>query len=102
MPRDERPPEPLDPASLAQAVVALGPAWSLDEAGELVRTFRTPDFAAAMALANEIAALAEAAWHHPELRVGWGRLTVRLSTHDVGGVTRLDLDLAAQVEALAG
>jgi 4a-hydroxytetrahydrobiopterin dehydratase len=63
--------------------------------------YRTADFASALELANAIGAVAEEADHHPDLRLGWGYVEVWLHSHDAGGVTRRDLDLAARVADLA-
>lgn len=63
--------------------------------------YRTHDFAAAQALATTIGARAEEANHHPDLLVGWGYVEVRLSSHDVGGITQRDLRLARQISAAA-
>jgi 4a-hydroxytetrahydrobiopterin dehydratase len=49
-------------------------------------------------VANTIGHLAEAAWHHPELRVTYASVTVLLNTHDAGGITEKDLALAARIE----
>ena len=43
---------------------------------------------------------AEAAYHHPDLSVTWGRVTVKLATHSAGGITQNDLISAAKVEAI--
>lgn len=67
----------------------------------LQRCWRLPDFAAALALANAIGALAERLNHHPELLVGWGCLTVRWTTHDAGGITALDAQAARETDAIA-
>jgi 4a-hydroxytetrahydrobiopterin dehydratase len=50
-------------------------------------------------VANAIGHLAEAAWHHPDLLVTYPAVTVRLSTHDAGGVTDKDFALAHRIEA---
>jgi 4a-hydroxytetrahydrobiopterin dehydratase len=70
--------------------------------GQLMARYRVADFAAAQELADQIGRLAEEAGHHPDLLLGWGYLEVRLSSHDVGGITRRDLRLARQVSAAAG
>jgi 4a-hydroxytetrahydrobiopterin dehydratase len=91
----------LDPAALDRALAAL-PGWTLAPGApgpRLCRAFAFPDFAAALAFTNRIGALAEAAGHHPDLRLGWGRVEVELWTHDAGGVTALDLELAAAIGA---
>lgn len=63
--------------------------------------YRTDDFASALALADAIGEVAEAAGHHPDLHVGWGYVEAWLRSHDARGVTRRDLDLAARIEEVA-
>jgi 4a-hydroxytetrahydrobiopterin dehydratase len=77
------------------------PAW--ERAGEsgISRLFKLADFASALALAVRIGCYAEKRDHHPDLEVGWGRVRVTWSTHDAGGVTRLDLDAADATDAMA-
>ena len=52
-------------------------------------------------LVNAIGYLAEAAYHHPDLSVTWGRITVKLSTHSAGGITDKDFELARNIEDVA-
>lgn len=67
----------------------------------LERRWRLPDFAQAMALAQAVGELAERLNHHPDLSIGWGRLTVVWTTHDAGGITPLDAQAARATDALA-
>jgi len=62
------------------------PTWSLAD-GYLTRTYTTRGWQLTLLLANAIGYLAEAAWHHPELTLSYPQLTVRLQTHDAGGIT---------------
>ena len=66
-----------------------------------MRTYDRGDFDGSIAFVNAIAAAANAADHHPDLALSWNRVTVRLSSHDAGGITERDLRLAAQIDALA-
>jgi 4a-hydroxytetrahydrobiopterin dehydratase len=75
------------------------PAWRLEESF-LTRTYTTGSWQLTLLLANAIGYLAEAAWHHPELILSYPRLTVRLQTHDAGGITDKDLQLARRIEAV--
>jgi 4a-hydroxytetrahydrobiopterin dehydratase len=50
---------------------------------------------------NAVGYLSEAAYHHPDLSVTWGRVTVKLSTHSAGGITEKDFALARQIEDVA-
>jgi 4a-hydroxytetrahydrobiopterin dehydratase len=76
------------------------PGW--DRAGdEIVRTFECPDFPAAVAFVVRIGFLAEAKDHHPDLDVRWRKVRVALTTHDVGGLSDWDFDLAVQIDGVA-
>jgi 4a-hydroxytetrahydrobiopterin dehydratase len=90
----------LDDGAVAEALRGL-PKWSRD--GEtLVRTFRRRDWLDAIALLNAIAAEAQRRDHHPDVCIeGYNRLTVRLTTHSEGGISRRDVNLASWIEELA-
>jgi 4a-hydroxytetrahydrobiopterin dehydratase len=67
----------------------------------IVRDLKFDDFAAAIAFVDRVAAVAEAANHHPDILVhGWNRVRLTLSTHSEGGLTLADFALAAQIDAL--
>ncbi len=68
---------------------------------ELDRTYRFPDFRAAMAFLNAIAEVAEAQDHHPDWRNCYSQVSIRLSTHDAGGITERDFRLAKAMVAAA-
>lgn len=71
------------------------------EGDAIVRDLRCEDFAAAIALVNDVAAVAEACNHHPDILVhGWNRVRLTLSTHSQGGLTSADFELAARLDAL--
>jgi 4a-hydroxytetrahydrobiopterin dehydratase len=63
--------------------------WSL-EGGSLVRTEKFTDFRAAMVWVNRVANLAEQQNHHPDIDIRWNRVTLRLMTHETGGLTDRD------------
>jgi 4a-hydroxytetrahydrobiopterin dehydratase len=93
------------PARLADAEVTRGlaalPGWTL-AAGKLHRELAFADFAQAFAFMAEVAREAEALDHHPEWFNVYNRVIVDLTTHDAGGITSLDLELARRIEQLAG
>ncbi|MDQ0375877.1 4a-hydroxytetrahydrobiopterin dehydratase [Cellulomonas humilata] len=64
-------------------------------------TFSAPDFATAAAFVARIAEAADEANHHPDVVLRWGQVTVTTTSHDAGGLTQRDVDLAATVSALA-
>jgi 4a-hydroxytetrahydrobiopterin dehydratase len=85
--------------SVVEAWLKDNGAWARDGAG-LARTFTFPDFASALAFAVRVGMLAEKRDHHPDILVGWGKARVLWTTHDAGGITQLDLDLAAGTDTL--
>ena len=90
----------LDDAAIAKALAAH-PAWHRD--GEAIaRTLQFADFRAAFAFMTEVARRAEAMQHHPDWRNCYARVEVRLWTHDAGGITARDFELATAIDRLAG
>jgi len=65
--------------------------------GRLKARFRTGDFPTGLALVNTIGAAAEAANHHPDIQLTYSSVVVTLVSHDVGGITSRDLELARQI-----
>lgn len=86
---------------LAKLNAGLDAPWAL-EAGKLHKGFRFPDFVAAFGFMTRTALVAEAMNHHPEWCNVYSRVVVDLSTHDAGGITALDFELAQRMEALLG
>jgi 4a-hydroxytetrahydrobiopterin dehydratase len=74
--------------------------WTVQSNTLLRREFRFPTFNAAFTRATSIAMLAEGEGHHPDMRVGWGRLVVELTTHAIEGLSRNDFILAAKIDQL--
>ena len=75
------------------------PEWH--ESGETIqRTFQLKDFVQAMKFVNLIAEAAEAANHHPDVLIRYSRVTLTLATHDAGGITEKDFDLAKKADGL--
>lgn len=76
------------------------PGWDL-RAGKLHREFGFDDFVRAFRFMSAAALVAEKMNHHPEWSNVWNKVTVDLTTHDAGGITELDFELAAAMSALA-
>lgn len=97
LPHMARPPK-LDPG-VVDAWLASHPGWARD--GEAIaKRFTFPDFASALAFAVKVGMLAEKRNHHPDVLVAWGKAAVLWTTHDAGGISELDLELAAATDAL--
>jgi 4a-hydroxytetrahydrobiopterin dehydratase len=76
------------------------PRWRIEK-GELTRTFDFKDFKAALAFVNLVGERAEEAGHHPDIDIRYNRVRLALVTHDAGGLTAKDFDLAAGLDRLA-
>ena len=83
-----------------QAWLGKHPGW--ERVGDaLAKQFKTKDFAHAMAFAVKVGMAAEKKDHHPDIELGWGKARFIWSTHDAGGITPLDLELAEATDSLA-
>jgi 4a-hydroxytetrahydrobiopterin dehydratase len=77
------------------------PGWSLGRGGGAIeRTYVLPNFRAALAFVAFVGELAEAKNHHPDIDIRYNQATLRLSTHDAGGITPKDFELARLVDSV--
>jgi 4a-hydroxytetrahydrobiopterin dehydratase len=86
-------------ASQIKTSLASVPVWKKKGTG-ITRTFEFKDFPAAIKFVNAIAKPAEKANHHPDIDIRWNKVTLVLSTHDAGGLTKKDFSLAKQFDRL--
>lgn len=86
----------FDPAEIAARLRDL-PHWR-EVDGALEREIGTANFKATLMVVMAVGHLCELAWHHPDLRVGYNSVTVRLSTHSAKGITEKDFALARKIE----
>jgi 4a-hydroxytetrahydrobiopterin dehydratase len=88
--------------SSEEAASRLGalPDWQIED-GKLTRTFSFKDFLAALAFVNRVGERAEQAGHHPDIDIRFNQVRLSLATHDAGGLTGKDFDLAAAADKLA-
>jgi len=78
------------------------PGWIFEDGGKaLLRTYRFADFSEAFGFLARVALHAEKADHHPEFTSVWNRVDFRLTSHDAGGVTARDRELAEAIDRLA-
>ncbi len=90
----------LDDAAISAALDDL-PGWERD-GDALVRTAKLPSFPAAIEVVDRVAEIAEERNHHPDIDIRWNTVTLVLSTHSEGGLTTKDLELAQQINDVAG
>jgi len=73
--------------------------WTLDQ-GKLYKAYKFKNFIAAFAFMTQVAEIAEAVGHHPEWFNVYGTVQVHLTTHEAGGISQRDFDLASKMDAL--
>lgn len=74
--------------------------WAQD--GDAIhKTYKLASFPASIAFVTQIGFLAEAASHHPDMDIRYNKVTVSLSTHDVGGISEKDFDLASSIDSIS-
>ncbi|NNC88182.1 MAG: 4a-hydroxytetrahydrobiopterin dehydratase [Akkermansiaceae bacterium] len=81
------------------AVLKKLPEWELEDNG-LTRTVEFEEFTEAIDFVNDLAEMAEEAQHHPDIDIRYVRVTLRLTTHDAGGITDADIELAQRIDRL--
>ena len=74
--------------------------WELLDGVRIRRRWQFPNFQLALEFVNRVGHLAEEAGHHPDISLGWGRVEVELTTHDIGGLHRADFVLAARIDRI--
>jgi 4a-hydroxytetrahydrobiopterin dehydratase len=88
-----------DETQIAERLREL-PGWFYEDKW-IRRVYKTDGWPTTLMLVNAIGYLAEAAYHHPDLAVTWGRVVVKLSTHSAGGITDKDFTLARKFDEVA-
>jgi 4a-hydroxytetrahydrobiopterin dehydratase len=88
----------LTPTEIQELATTL-PAWSVVN-GRMRRQFTFVDFSEAFGFMTRVALVAESLGHHPEWSNVWNRVTIALFTHDIGGLSNLDVELARRIDAL--
>jgi 4a-hydroxytetrahydrobiopterin dehydratase len=98
-------PMPARPKKLktpeVNAWVVAHPGWKVVRGEALARAFKFADFSTALAFVVRVGLAAEKKDHHPDVELGWGKARVLWSTHDAGGITALDLELATLTDSIA-
>lgn len=89
----------LDDETINRKLQQLSAGWRR-QGKRVVFDGRFANYVEAMSFAQAITPLAEAMGHHPDLEIGWGRCTVMLMTHDAGGLTTKDFELAAAIDGI--
>ena len=90
---------PLNQTEIDQKIQTL-PQWQQQDQ-TITRTFKFKNFVQAIDFVNKLVKPAEAAQHHPDLEISYNKVTVSLTSHDAGGLTQKDFDMAQTISKLA-
>ena len=90
---------PLKAQALRDLAKQLGGGWRVVDEHHLEKSYAFPDFKAALAFTNRVGEIAEREGHHPDVHLAWGKVTLTIWTHKIGGLTESDFILAARVDA---
>lgn len=90
----------LSDDQIESAVENLNVAWSYIPGQGLIRVFETSSFGEGLRLVNQIASVVEKHNHHPDIALRYDEVELVTMTHDAGGVTQRDIDLAAAIDNL--
>jgi 4a-hydroxytetrahydrobiopterin dehydratase len=89
---------PLSEVEISTHLASV-PTWQVQK-GELVKTFTFRDFVGSLAFVNKVGEFAEKAGHHPDIDIRYNKVRLALVTHDAGGLTAKDFDLAASADTI--
>lgn len=96
-----RPGMPTLTSEEIEALMPQTPGWTASDDGKWIRRdFKFKNFMEGLDFLNKVAKIAESEGHHPDYEGGWGRLTLRLTTHAIHGLSKNDFILAAKTNAL--
>jgi 4a-hydroxytetrahydrobiopterin dehydratase len=89
----------LTPTEIKEKIAAI-PEWKQKDQ-TLTRTFEFKNFVEAIAFVDQLVEPAEAAKHHPDIAISYNKVTLSLTSHEAGGITQADFDLAQTISELA-
>ncbi len=83
-----------------ESLVAQVSGWMVKDGHHIEKSFAFDDFLGAVAFVNQVAAVAEAQFHHPNIYLTWGKVRIQIWTHKIDGLTESDFILGAKIDAL--
>jgi 4a-hydroxytetrahydrobiopterin dehydratase len=91
---------PLTSEQVREYAEQIDSAWRSSNNNFIQRELKFTDFKAALAFVNRVGELAESEGHHPDITIVWNKVTLKLTTHNIGGLSPNDFILAAKVDRL--
>lgn len=91
----------FSPEHIEKAIQSLKSGWSVIDGKKIKKTFVFDSFKIALKFVDKVADLAEQVQHHPDMHILYNKIVIELSTHDAGGITQKDIDMAKQIDTIA-
>ena len=91
--------QPFDRETI-DGLLPMVPKWKLENSAKIVRSYRFGNFVEAMRFINEVADVAEAEGHHPDIFVSYNYVRISLTTHNIGGLSENDFIMAAKIDEI--
>ncbi|WP_319204919.1 4a-hydroxytetrahydrobiopterin dehydratase [uncultured Ilyobacter sp.] len=89
---------PLGEKEVLEMSKMINPEWGIEDSKIVKRTFKFKNFKKALEFVNRVGAIAESEGHHPDIELSWGKVTVRFTTHKIGGLSTNDFIMAAKID----
>ena len=93
---------PLSEDEQQQLLTQVSEGWRVVDGHHLERDFGFDDFRGALAFTNQVGELAESVGHHPDIFLAWGKVSLKIFTHKIDGLSEADFVLAAKIDPLRG
>ncbi|MCD4712361.1 MAG: 4a-hydroxytetrahydrobiopterin dehydratase [Clostridiales bacterium] len=91
---------PLEGDELEALYKEVDSEWELIEEKKITHKYKFKNFKEALEFVNKVGEIAENEGHHPDIELGWGRVTISLMTHKIGGLSRNDFIMASKIDDL--
>jgi 4a-hydroxytetrahydrobiopterin dehydratase len=91
--------QPFDRETI-DGLLPMVPKWKLEDTTKIYRSFRFSNFLESMRFINEVAEVAEAEGHHPDIFISYSYVRITLTTHNIGGLSENDFIMAAKIDEI--
>jgi len=91
---------PMETRLVHELIEQLEAGWTVIDNVRIAKSFRFKDFKGALEFVNLVGAVAEEEGHHPDIQLGWGKVTISLMTHKIKGLSRNDFILASKIDQI--
>lgn len=94
--------KPLEEEEVLEMSKLIDSEWSIEGNKMIKRIFKFKNFAKALEFVNVVGTVAETEGHHPDIELGWGRVTVKFTTHKIKGLSINDFIMASKIDEVSG